>query len=143
MKIKIYNAIIKIILIFQKKNNTYKKNIDYKKIGSIFDKLEGIIDRKKSNQSNKNVNINNEKCKTPLLNNGSKMKSRINDFNLKDNKYIYNSNYNDIESNNYIENESNNETYSEEKKSTNISKYKEIFNDKQQIISKLELLMNK
>ena len=129
--------------ISKKKNNTYKKNIDYEKIGSIFDKLEGIIDRKKSNQSNKNVNINNEKCKTPLLNNGSKMKSRINDFNLKDNKYIYNSNYNDIESNNYIENESNNETYSEEKKSTNISKYKEIFNDKQQIISKLELLMNK
>ena len=152
----------------KKKNNTFKKNIDYEKIGSIFDKLEGIFDKKKSNENfeenNTDDNIEIEKCKTPLLKKGNQdSKSKLSDFDLKGG-YIYSNNdSNDKESNNYnidnnenennyIENDNNNEDiennndnnnkdYSEEKK-INMDKYKEIFK-KQQIISKLELLMNK
>ena len=152
----------------KKKNNTFKKNIDYEKIGSIFDKLEGIFDKKKSNENFEENNTDDiieiEKCKTPLLKKGNQdAKSKLSDFDLKGG-YIYSNNdSNDKESNNYnidnnenennyIENNNNNEDiennndnnnkdYSEEKK-INMDKYKEIFK-KQQIISKLELLMNK
>ncbi len=145
-----------------KKNNTFKKNVDYAKIGSIFDKLEGIFDKKKTSENIEefnNENIYKEKYKTPLLiKNTKNERERITDFNLKDSNnniynkyYIESNNCIEVESNNYIENDSNNDNdndnenndYSEDKKSTNITKYKEIFNNKQQIISKLELLMNK
>ena len=148
--------------IFGRKNNTFKKNVDYEKIGSIFDKLEGIFDKKKSNNfidNNSNDNIKNEKSKTPLLKKGIS-KQRISDFNLRKANDFYNSNYKEYESNNYtsdnLENEINNcnendnnnaeiiEDYSEDKKAfINMDKYKDIFNNKQQIISKLEILMNK
>ena len=155
----------------KRKNNTFKKNVDYEKIGSIFDKLEGIFDKKKSNENfeenNTDDNVDIEKCKTPLLKKGyQNVKAKLSDFDLKGG-YIYSNNEsNDKESNNYnidnnenennyIESENNNENienndnddnnnadFSEEKK-INMDKYKEIFNQKQQIISKLELLMNK
>ncbi len=122
-----------------KKNNTFKKDLDYEKIGTIFDKLEGIFGKKTYISVEKSTDIDNEKCKTPLLNKESKMKSRINNLNLTENNYIDNESNNDIYNYNY-----NDEDYSEGKKSTNINKYKEILNSKQQIFSKLEsLMMNK
>jgi hypothetical protein len=140
---------------FIKKNNTFKKNIDYEKIGSIFDKLEGIFDKKNTVENAGefiNENTHKEIYKTPIIKNNIKESYRITDFNLKDNNHIYNNNQTEsnnnieIESNNYIENDSNNyndnNDNSEDKKSTDMTKYKEIFNNKQ-IISKLELLMNK
>ena len=137
--------------IYIRKNNTYKNSVDYEKIGTIFDKLEGIFGKKKSNGNIENINfenIENEKCKTPSIKNNSKISNRVTDLNIYNNNEIASNNFieNENESNNYIENESNNENnedISDEKKSTNMTKYKDILNDKQQIISKLELLMNK
>jgi hypothetical protein len=57
----------------KKKNNTYKKEIDYEKISSIFDKLEEIFVKKKSNNKSKMYNSNNDitgKYKTPILKKG-------------------------------------------------------------------------
>ena len=147
----------------KKKNNTYKKNINYEKIGTIFDRLEGIIDKKKTNKKLSiiginNENIENEKCKTPLLKKGDIIKNRINDFNFdleeNNNCYIYNddNNNDNNENENYYNNRDNkfsneNEEDSEErkdnylKKDMDMNKYKEIFNKLQ--ISKLESLMNK
>ena len=54
----------------KKKNNTYKKEIDYEKISSIFDKLEEIFVKKQSDNKSKIYNNNNDitgKCKTPIL----------------------------------------------------------------------------
>ena len=167
----------------KRRNNTYKKKVDYEKIGLIFDKLEGIFDKKKSNdiENINNENVDNEKCKTPLLKTNLNNNNRIKEFNLKEDEYNYsnnenendndneneNDNDNDNESNNYnnenneneynnySENENineiinensneNNEEYSDDKKSNNMmNKYKEILNNKQQILSKLESLMNK
>ena len=121
---------------FIKKNNTFKKNLDYEKMGTIFDKLEGIFGKKSFVSIEKSTDIDNEKCKTPLLNRGSKTKNKINNFNLNDNNYIDNESNNDNYNYTY-----NDEDYSEGKKSPNILKYKEILNNKQQILSKLELLM--
>ena len=151
--------------IYRKKNNTYKKNINYEKIGTIFDRLEGIIDKKKTNKKLSIIGINsenaeNEKCKTPLLKMGGNIKNKIDEFNfdLKENNYYYNDdnyqknneneNDNDNNTDNKSNNENENEADSEErkdnylKKDMDMNKYKEIFN-KQQIISKLESLMNK
>ena len=128
---------------FIKKNNTFKKNIDYEKIGSIFDKLEGIFDKKNTVEStedfiNENI-INKEKYKTPIIKkNNIKENPRIIDFNLKDNNQTESNNDNVSNNDNDYDNNDN----SEDKKSTDMTKYKEIFNNKQ-IISKLELLMNK
>jgi hypothetical protein len=121
---------------FIKKNNTFKKNLDYEKMGTIFDKLEGIFGKKSFLSLEKSTDIDNEKCKTPLLNRGSKTKNKINNFNLNDNNYIDNESNNDNYNYTY-----NDEDYSDGKKSPNIIKYKEILNNKQQILSKLELLM--
>ena len=155
-------------ILYKKKINTYKKKVDYQKIGSIFDRLEGIFDKKKSsgryefNDSNNKDNLDSERCKTPELKKGaSQVKNGITDFNLKKEEYLYNNynknnNYNENDNDNDISNENindeinneNMETEIEEKKNNYIKKdvdmdkYKEIFN-KQQIISKLELLMNK
>ena len=149
--------------LYKKKNNTYKKNINYEKIETIFDRLEGIIDKKKTNKKLSIIGINsesaeNEKCKTPLLKRGNNTKNRIKEFNfdLKENNYyIYNddnkNNENENVNDNNTDNKSNNENEedSEErkdnylKKDMDMNKYKEIFNNKQQIISKLESLMNK
>ena len=118
-------------IIDKKKNLTYKNN--YEKIGSIFDKLEEIFDKKK--QPTNIVDINLDKYKTPIMNKGSgHHKKRISDFNLKEEDY------------NYIDKEDEStrkkkNTYN--KKEINVNKYQDIFNNKQQIISKLELLMNK
>ena len=155
--------------IYRKKNNTYKKKLNYERIGTIFDRLEGIIDKKKTNKKFSIIDINsenveNEKCKTPLMKMGDNIKNRINEFkfDLKEdnNCYIYNddnnneNNENDENENYYnnTDNNNNNENKNEEdseerkdnylKKDMDMNKYKEIFN-KQQIISKLESLMNK
>ena len=153
----------------KKQNNTFKKKLDYEKIGNIFDKLEGILYLKNSNKNSKNNSKNNnniEKCKTPLLNNEeSHIKNKISDFNLEENGAIFNNdkrykkgNNNFISDNNENENKSNNyneqmeenieinednleEDKSEEKKSIDVDKYKEIFDKKQQILLKLEILM--
>ena len=56
-----------------KKINTYKKEIDYEKISSIFDKLEEIFVKKKSNNKSKIYDSNNDitgKYKTPILKKG-------------------------------------------------------------------------
>ena len=156
--------------LYRKKNNTYKKKLNYERIGTIFDRLEGIIDKKKTNKKLSIIGINsenveNEKCKTPLMKMGDNIKNRINEFkfDLKEdnNCYIYNDDnnnennennenenyYNNSDNNNNNKNE--NEEDSEErkdnylKKDMDMNKYKEIFNKKQQIISKLESLMNK
>ena len=148
--------------LYRKKNNTYKKNINYEKIGTLFDRLEGIIDKKKTNKKLSIFGINsenaeNEKCKTPLLKRGDNIKNRINefDFDLKeDNYYIYNdddnkNNENENINENNEDNKSKNENEEEErkdnylKKDMDMNKYKKIFNEKQQILSKLESLMNK
>ena len=77
----------------KKKNNTYKKEIDYEKISSIFDKLEEIFVKKKSNNKLKNYNSNNDitgKLKTPLLKkSGSYMNPKYNNINLEE-EYNYN-----------------------------------------------------
>ena len=120
------------IIINEKKNLTYKNN--YEKIGSIFDKLEEIFDKKK--EINNIDDINKDKYKTPILDkNIGHKKNRISDFNLKPEDYSYNSNNEDEA----LKKKKN--TYN--KKEINMNKYQDIFNNKQQIISKLELLMNK
>ena len=150
--------------LYRKKNNTYKKNINYERIGTIFDRLEGIIDKKKTNKKLSILGINsedaeNEKCKTPLIKMGDNIKNKIDEFrfDLKEdnNCYIYNDDNNNEnnENENYYNNTDNNNNENGEeseerkdnylKKDMNMNKYKEIFNNKQQIISKLESLMNK
>ena len=145
--------------LYRRKTNTYKKNVDYERIGSIFDKLEGIIDKKKIDnrdeisEDNNNENCESERCKTPLIKKGGiHLKNKISDFNLKEDDYIYNNKNNnyiqgDNDYNENIEDENNEEDDEDKKdiymkKDMDMTKYKEIFN-KQQIISKLESLMNK
>ena len=120
-------------IVNDKKILTYKNN--YEKIGSIFDKLEEIFDKNKE-KNNIYDDINTDKCKTPIVSKevGHK-KNRISDFNLKPEDYNYNSNNEDDN----LKKRKN--TYN--KKEINMNKYQDIFNNKQQIISKLELLMNK
>ena len=119
-------------IIDKRKNLTYKNK--YEKIGSIFDKLEEIFDKKK--EQNNILDINLDKCKTPILNKDLvHIKNRISDFILQEEDYINDEN---------IENESSQKkknTYNGEDKKMN--KYQEILNEQQNIISKLELLMNK
>ena len=80
----------------KKKNNTYKKEMDYEKISSIFDKLEEIFVKKKSNNKLKVYDSNNDitgNCKTPILKKGgSYMNTKNNNLNLKE-EYNYNNNY--------------------------------------------------
>ena len=115
----------------KKKNFTYKNK--YEKIGSVFDKLEEIFDRKREEKNISEINVN--KYKTPILSKGAgHTKNRISDFNLQPEDYAYNE-YNEIEISNKKKN-----TY---KKEINLNKFEEIFNKQQKIISKLELLMNK
>ena len=155
----------------KKQNNTFKKKLDYEKIGYVFDKLEGILYVKNINKNSINNSKNNnniEKCKTPLLNNEElHIKNKISDFNLKEIDSIYNKKRYKKEINNFIndnnENENNSNNYnekieqieenieineenfeeekSEEKKNIDVDKYKEIFDKKQQILLKLEILM--
>ena len=117
----------------KKKNLTYKNK--YEKMGSIFDKLEELFDKKKEE---KIIDINLDKCKTPLLDKDVEhRKNRVSDFNLQADDYI-----DDYNENNEIESSKNKKnTYN--KKEINMDKYQEIFNNQQQIISKLEILMNK
>jgi len=140
----------------KKKNNTYKKEIDYEKISSIFDKLEEIFVKKKSSNKSKVYNSNNdtiENCKTPLKKGGSYINTKYNNLNIEEeynnNNYDYFGNKNNIYTKTDIHeiNDGNNnneilEKKSNEKNEKDMSKYKEIFK-KQQIISKIELLMNK
>ena len=73
----------------KKKNLTYKNK--YEKIGTIFDKLEEIFDKKK--EQNNILDINNDKFKTPVLNKDTgHIRSRISDFNLQEEDYFYNYN---------------------------------------------------
>ena len=74
--------------IYRKKNNTYKKKLNYERIGTIFDRLEGIIDKKKTNKKLSIIGINsenveNEKCKTPLMKMGDNIKKRIDEFKFR------------------------------------------------------------
>ena len=116
----------------KKKNLTYKNK--YEKIGTIFDKLEEIFDKKK--EQNNILDINNDKFKTPVLNKDTgHIRSRISDFNLQEEDYFYN--YNEKKENDSSKKRKN--TYN---KIINMDKYQEIFNN-QQIISKLESLINK
>ena len=105
--------------LYRKKNNTYKKNINYERIGTIFDRLEGIIDKKKTNKKLSILGINsedaeNEKCKTPLIKMGDNIKNKIDEFrfDLKEdnNCYIYNDDNNNEnnENENYYNNTDNN-----------------------------------
>ena len=149
-----------------KKNNTFKKNVDYEKITSIFDKLEGIIEKKNINNNEYFENgqeLQKEKYHTPPLIKKSESLQEdnfINNFDLKEEDYIYRTNkngqnnytdnitedFNENESYNYIENEINTENMDdniENNKNFDMNKYKEIFNKKEQIISKLESLIIK
>ena len=120
----------------KKKNLTYKNK--YEKIGSIFDKLEEIFDKKK--EKTNIIDINLDKFKTPITNKDKAYrKNRISDFNLQNEDYMYNDN--DDENNEEENSKKRKNTFN--KKGINIDKYQEIFNNQQQIISKLELLMNK
>ena len=121
-------------IIEKKKNLTYKNN--YEKIGTIFNKLEEIFDKKKEQKNILDINL--DKFKTPVTNKDfAHRKNRISDFNLQNEDYIYNDNDNNEEDNS----KKRKSTYN--KKEINMDKYQEIFNNQQQIISKLELLMNK
>ena len=120
------------IIINKKKNLTYKNN--YEKIETIFDKLEEIFEKKKGKKNL--LDENEDKYKTPIITKGlAHTKNRISDFCLKNEDYIINE---------IIDEESakkRKNTYNE--KGFNINKYQDIFNNQQQIISKLELLMNR
>ena len=126
------------LFIDNKKNNTYKNK--YEKIGSIFDKLEEIFDKKKEKKNILDSDLT--KCKTPTLNKDFEKghsKNKISDFDLKDEDYMVNNDSDVIKSNHKYPDREN--TYNKNK--IDMNKYQEIFNNQQQIISKLESLMNK
>ena len=119
-------------IIDKRKNLTYKNK--YEKIGSIFDKLEEIFDKKK--EQNNILDINLDKCKTPILNKDLvHIKNRISDFILQEEDYINDEN---------IENESSQKkknTYNGEDKKMN--KYQEILNEQQNIFIRRNFFLQK